>query len=101
MGPVNLFLHPLFSQVDVALNEQLIPTRMIESLLNYGEEAETSQLSMAMFYKDTAGRMDLVSPLAADNEANLGLKTRYEFTKENHAVDMMGPIHSDIFFKTG
>ena len=74
---------------------------MIESLLNYREEAERSQLSMAMFYKDTAGTMDAVSPLAADDEANLGLKVRYEFTKESHTVDMMGPIHSDVLFKTG
>ena len=54
---------------------------------------------MAMFYKDTAGKMNVVNPLAADDEANLGLKARYEFTKESHTVDMMGPIHSDIFFQ--
>ena len=61
VGPVNLFLHSLFSQVDVSLNKRLIspstityPYRvMIETLLNYGEEAKTSQLSMDMFYKDT------------------------------------------------
>ena len=107
VGLVNLFLHSLFSQVDVSLNERLIsastntyPYRaMIESLLNYGEEAKTSQLSMAMFYKDTAGKMNVVNPLAADDEANLGLKACYEFTKESHTVDMMGPIHSDIFFQ--
>ena len=54
---------------------------------------------MAMFYKDTAGKMGVVSPLAADDEANLGLKARYEFTKESHTVDMMGPIQYS--FKTG
>ena len=27
------------------------------------------------------------------------LKVRYHFTKESHIVDMMGPIHSDIFFQ--
>ena len=72
---------------------------MIESLLNHGEEAKTSQLSMAMFYKDTAEKMNVVNPLAADDEANRGLKARYEFTKYSHTVDMMGPIHSDIFFQ--
>ena len=49
VGPVNLLLHSLFSQVNVSLNERLIcastntyPYRgMIESLLNYGEEAKT------------------------------------------------------------
>ena len=43
--------------------------------------------------------MNVVNPLAADDEANLGLKARYEFTKESHTVDMMGPIDSDIFFQ--
>ena len=106
-GPVNLFLHSLFSQVDVSLNERPIYAAtntypylaMIESLLNYGEEATTSQLSMSMFYKDTAGKMGVVNPLAADDEANLGSKARYEFTKESHTVDMMGPIHSDMLFQ--
>ena len=72
---------------------------MIETLLNYGEEAKTSQLSMAMFYKDTPGKMDVVNPMAEDDDANLGLKTRYAFTKQSNTVDMMGPIHSDIFFQ--
>jgi len=34
-----------------------------------------------------------------DDEANLGLKPRYEFTKKSHTVDITGPIHSDIFFQ--
>ena len=107
VGPVNLFLHSLFSQVDVSLNERLIspstntyPYRaMIETLLNYGEDAKSSQLSMAMFYKDTPGKMDVVNPVADDADANMGLKARYTFTKESNTVDMIGPIHSDIFFQ--
>ena len=107
VGPVNLFLHSLFSQVDFSLNERPIsaatniyPYRaMIEFLLNYREEAKTSQFSVSMFYKDSAGKLGVINPLAAGDEANLGLKARYEFTKESHTVDMMGPIHSDIFFQ--
>ena len=107
MGPVNLFLHSLFSQVDVSLNERLIspstntyPYRaMLETLLNYGEEAKTSQLTTAMFYKDTPGKMDAVNPVADDADANLGLKARYAFTKNSDTVDMIGPIHSDLFFQ--
>ena len=34
-----------------------------------------------------------------DDEANLELKPRYEFTKKSHTVDMTGPIHSDTFFQ--
>ena len=109
MGPVNLFLHSLFSQVDVSLNERLIspstntyPYRaMLETLLNYGEEAKKSQLSMSLFYKDTPGKMDEVNPVAEDADANLGLKARYAFTKRSHTVDMIGPIHSDLFFQEG
>ena len=107
VGLVNLFLHSLFSQVDVSLNERLIspstntyPYRaMIETLLNYGEDAKASQLSMAMFYKDTPGKMDAVNPTAENDVANMGLKARYEFTKGSDTVDMTGPIHSDIFFQ--
>ena len=107
VGPVNLFLHSRFSKVDVSLNERLIspstntyPYRaMIETLLNYGEDAKSSQLSMALFYKDTPGKMDAVNPVADDADANLGLKARYVFTQNSNTVDMMGPIHSDIFFQ--
>lgn len=49
-----------------------------------------------MFYKDTPGKMDVANPVTHDNAANMGLKARFEFTKESHIVDMMGPIHSDI-----
>ena len=106
VGPVNLFLHALFSQVDVSLNERLIspstniyPYRaIIETLLNYGEDAKSSQLTMATFYKDTPGKMDEVNRVAEDADANLGSKARYAFTKNSNTVDMIGPIHSDIFF---
>lgn len=104
VGPVNLFVHSLFSQVDVFLKERLISPStntypycaMIESLLDYGKEAKTSQLSMAMFYKDTPGKMDVANPVTQDNPANMGLKARYELTRESHIMDMMGPIHSDM-----
>jgi len=52
-----------------------------------------------MFYKDTPRKMDAVNPVADDADANLGLKARYAFTKNSNTVDMMGPIHSDLFFQ--
>ena len=64
---------------------------MIETLLNYGEDANSSQLTMAMFYKDTPGKMDAVNPVAGDDDANIGLKGRYTFTKQSRMVDMIGP----------
>ena len=108
VGPTNLFLHSLFSQVDVSLNERLItsstPTypyrAMIETLLSYGQDAKDSQLQSALYFKDTAGNMDVVDPTTADDEnANVGLKNRYQLTQRSRVVDMVGRLHSDIFFQ--
>ena len=43
--------------------------------------------------------MDALNPVADDADANLGLKARYVFTQNSSTVDMIGPIHSDIFFQ--
>ncbi|GFU01724.1 uncharacterized protein F54H12.2 [Trichonephila clavipes] len=89
IGPVNLFLHSLFSQVDVSLNDRGVsnssntyPYRSyIETLLNHGYDSKTSQLTAELFYKDSDD----------------GLKKRTEFFKESATVDMIGCIHSDLF----
>jgi hypothetical protein len=97
VGPVNNFLHSLFSQVDVSLNGTLItnssntyPYRAyIENLLSYGPAARRSQLTACLFYKDAAGKMD---------KANSGLINRATFTAQSRESDLMGRIHTDIFF---
>ncbi|XP_035233536.1 uncharacterized protein F54H12.2-like [Stegodyphus dumicola] len=96
IGPVNLFLHSLFSQVDVTLNDRLIssssntyPYRAyIETLLNHGFDSKTSQLTCEMFYKDT------FSKIFTDNE---GWIKRSEFFKLSNTIDMIGGIHCDLF----
>ena len=105
VGPVNLFLHSLFSQVDISLNGTLItastntyPYRaMMETLLSYGEDAKRSQLTSSLFYKDQAGRMDSVD--FADGAANKGLVKRRALTRGSRTFDMMGRLHADIFFQ--
>lgn len=105
VGPVNLFLHSLFSQVDVSLNgTQITPSMntypyraMIETLLSYGGDAKESQLTSELFYKDVAGRMDAVD--FAEAHRNAALFKRSHFTNESHVVDMMGRIHADMFFQ--
>ena len=106
VGPVNLFLHSLFSQVDISLNGSLItsstntyPYRaMLETLLSYGRDAKTSQLTSAMYYKDTAGNMDSLDFEHAD-AVNQGLSVRRHMTRQSRVIDMMGRIHGDIFFQ--
>jgi len=105
VGPVNLFLHSLFSQVDISLNGTLItastntyPYRAIlETLLSYGEDAKKSQLTSALFYKDEAGRMDSVD--FAANARNAGLFQRRFIARESREFDMMGRLHADILFQ--
>ena len=109
VGPVNNFLHSLFSQVDVSLNGTLItnstntyPCRAyIENLLSYGPATKKSQLTACLFYKDEAGKMDKSNPFVEDAaDKNSGLTTRAAFTNQSREVDMTGRIHSDIFFQT-
>jgi hypothetical protein len=108
VGPVNNFLHSLFSQVDVSLNGTLVTSSTntyayrayIETLLSYGSDAKSSQLTSALFYKDEAGKMDKPNPLAADDaDKNSGLVKRQTFAATSSEIDMIGRIHSDIFFQ--
>ena len=72
----------------------------IESLLSYGPQAKNSQLTAALFYKDTAGNMDRPNPTHTnEEERNFGLQKRASFTDEGVIVDLIGRIHSDVFFQ--
>ena len=109
VGVVNNFLHSLFKQVDVFLKEKQVTQATgtysyrayLETLLNYGPAAKKSQLTAALFYKDTAGKMDTADPtLAADNantNQGINLGTRYQFSKASGAIEMAGPIFCDVF----
>ncbi len=105
VGPVNLFLHSLFSQVDLYLNGKLVtsstntyPYRaMMETLINYDKTAKESQLTAALYYKDTASHLDEV---AIGNAAhNKGLAKRATYTQRSGIVDLLGRIHGDMFFQ--
>ena len=107
VGIVNNFLHSLFKQVDVFLKGKQVTQATgtyayrayLETLLNYGPAAKRSQLTAAMFYKDTSTKMDTADPTLAGDHANvnLGLKKGYEFSKESGIIEMAGPIFCDVF----
>lgn len=98
VGPVNLFLHSLFSEVQVSLGDRIItpstnmyPYRAyIETLLNYGPAAKGSFLTSALYAKDTAGHMESL------NE-NKGLVDRHATLAADGSVEMIGPLHVDLF----
>ena len=78
VGPVNNWVHSLFSQVDVSLNGTLVTPSTttysyrayIETLLSHGKEAKDTQLNSVLWRKDTAGHVD------ATDHTNDGLKQR-------------------------
>ena len=99
-APVNYWLHSLFSQVDVSLNNILVtpsentyPYRAyIESTLNYGREAKTTHLTSALYYQDTANHLD-----SLNGEHNIGFRQRNAQAVAGRDVDMIGRLHCDIF----
>src|SRR6218665_3844789 len=106
VGPTNLFLHSLFSEVDITLNDTLVTSSnntyayrsYLETLLSYGGAAKTSQLTSALYYKDVAHHLENANP-NDDTAENDGFKIRSTMTREGRAVDMLGCLHSDLFFQ--
>ena len=65
VGPVNLFLQSLFSTVEVTLQNKVTLTctsnpyrAMIQTLLDYGYDADNSQLTTRLFIKDDHDSMN-------------------------------------------
>ena len=101
VGPVNLWMHSLFSDVSVSLNENLVspPTSLytyrayIEIFLSYGPAAKESQLTEVMWYKDTPGHQD---KRTTDNK---GFTSRKALTAQSKYVQMTGILHLDLFYQ--
>lgn len=99
VGPTNNWLHSLFNQLDVYLNQKLISPpnntyayrAYMENLLNYGPAAKKTHLTCGLWYEDTPGFMDTV------DANNKGFQKRLEFIKESKEVEMIGHLHGDIF----
>ena len=106
VGPVNLLLHSLFSEAEMKINDTLVTSTnntyayraYIETTLSYGPAAKKSQLTAALYYKDTASNMEDGNP-HADNPNNKGLVKRHAFFENSRVVDMLGCIHADLFFQ--
>jgi hypothetical protein len=97
IAPVNNWMHSMFSQVDVYLNQKCIspPSNCynyrayIENLLTFGKDAKKTHLQSSFWFKDTAGHMGV-----AGNEGHAQRKAR---TDGDKTIDLFGNIHCDIF----
>lgn len=99
VGPVNNFLHSMFSDVGVTMNGKLItaPSNLypyrayLETLFNYNDTAKTSHQTLALWYKDTPGKMNNLTG------ENLGLKNRCILTSASQEIAVFGKLNVDIF----
>jgi hypothetical protein len=95
--PANLWLHSLFSQLDISLNNTRItsstdtyPYRaVLETILGHDASAKQHKLESELFYVERGGTME-----AWISETN---EKRYAHCGQGEVVDMMGQLHSAIF----
>ncbi len=117
IAPVNNFLHSLFRQVDVYLNGKQVTPAMgtyayrayLETLLNYDVSSKGSQLTSAMYYKDTAGEMENNGSLPVkktingtgdfmtSGSGNQGFAKRHQFIQDGKKFTLSGPVFVDAF----
>lgn len=98
-APINLFLHGLFSQVDMTLGDTLVTSNSspypyrayLETLLSFGNTAKESQFTSSLWFKDTAGHMGITD--------NTGWTSRKAFIALSKSVDMLGKLHLDMMFQ--
>ena len=100
---MNNWLHSLFSQVDVYLNDTLgtlssntYPFRVyVDTVLSYGAEAKNTQLTSQLWYKVTTG--DMYSTTV--DGGNTGMVERRMHISESRVVEMTGRLHVDLFLQ--
>ncbi|XP_071099074.1 uncharacterized protein F54H12.2-like [Haliotis cracherodii] len=105
VAPVNLFLQSLFSQVTVYLQNQLVSSTnnhyayksMMKTLLEYGHEAKSTQLTTQLFYKDVAEQNSDLESSNVTGSINGGMSSRASYIADSKVLTMSGPIYEDIF----
>ena len=102
VGPVNLFLHTLFSQIDVYLQDKLVTSSnsnyyqkaYIDTILQCCPASRLANFQAQLYYEDTPGELDETDPFAGTNR---GLMYREYYTRGSRSVDMQGPLYVDVF----
>ena len=91
----------MWSQIDLYLNGSFVtqsnnnsPFRAyIKNLLNFGQDAKSSQLSAVLWYRNTAGQFD------TRGDTNSGYTTRKALAAQKNQIDMVGTLHVDLSFQ--
>lgn len=102
VGFVNLTLHSLIQQVEVALNQINVSSTigrnypykaMFDTLINFEEDPKETYLQAEGYYKDTAGFMNSRNPIQGGNS---GLLLRSIETHGGKSWDLEGPLCIDL-----
>lgn len=96
VAPINLLGKTLFKQVKVGLNGKLAYDSgpmyayrtYLESYLNYGKEAKDGLLRASLYTEDD---------VTVDSSTNSGYLKRQTMFEESKVVEVMAPIHCDLF----
>lgn len=99
-APINNFMHSLFKDVTVQLNNKTVtdPSNMypyrayLETLINYSHDVQKYRLLSEGWVRDTADHMDEDTP--TDNK---GLVERKTYATDSAEVELIGRPHVDIF----
>ena len=102
VGPVNLWFHSLFSQVEVFLNDTMITTSentypyksIMNAILLTDRDSKQDLLSTQMYFKDTAGHME-----SRNGDNNTGFGNRKAQIARSREVEMMGQLNVDLFLQ--
>jgi hypothetical protein len=100
VGPANLFLQALFSATEVTLQNKASITcnynpyrAYIQTVLNYGQDAKSSQLQTQVWLQDDADSPAVTDPSSTNN----GLFERAKLIATSNSLDLQGPIFHDLF----
>ncbi len=97
VAPINAIGKTFFNHVKVWLGSKLCYDSAdtyayrayLETLLNYGTDAKQTHLQSCLFAKDMGGQMDAVT--------NDGFIWRKNRSKQGSVLDLLAPIHADVF----
>ena len=103
IGPVNLLLHSLFSEVDLFLNGVQITSpsgcyayqAYLQTLLSYSSAVKKTQLAMALFDMDQHDHFNSLDP--GENPAMGRRKAR---VAKSQPVELLGRLHADLFHQS-
>ena len=79
-------------------NNDLYPYKaVIETLVNFGNDAKSCMLQSILYYKDTAGKHD---SMATDNTGYVAKNAVVQGSKELllQGNEVVGPLHIGLFF---